>query len=259
MNLDDELRRLFADDRLDIPVHAGATETVLTGARRRRHRRVAAVTASTALVAVLLVGGIAIAGGVPDSTPIRPAGPTTTESLAAPTTTPARPPTSTTTTRPSTTTPRATGAVTADPPPDAASGPILGPDGFGALKLGMSYDDAVATGVMIPDGPPLEDRGCGGYDLVGYPNSPSTISVYAMHDLGVAAIFLQKGMRTPEGIKLGSPVKDFYAAYPDTGPGDWQAVAAVPGNPDAIYHMVISKDGKVGSLALALRKHECFG
>ena len=259
MNLDDDLKHLFADDRLDIPVRAGATESVVLGARRRRHRRVAGVTAAGALAAVLAVGGVAIAGGAADSAPIGPAERgTTAPTITRVTTTTTIPTTSTaTTTRPTTTLGgEVKGTAT---PPATASGPVVGPHGFGALKLGMGYEEAVATGVIVPDVPPRADRGCEGYDLVGYPNGENQISVYAMHDRGIAAIFLQPGMRTPEGIGIGSPVEDFYDAYDHPDRGEWQAVVEVPGNPDAIYHMVVSPDGEVGSLVLALRKHECFG
>jgi hypothetical protein len=265
VNLDDDLKHLFTDDRLDIPVRAGATESVVLGARRRRNRRVAGMTAAGALTAVLAVGGVALAGGTTDSAPIGPAGHSTTETTTArPTTTAST--TASTTAKATTTTPTTTttlaGTVkgtTTTTPPAKPSGPVVGPFGLGALKLGMDYGEAVASGVIVPDVPPSADRGCEGYDLVGYPNGESEISVYAMHDLGIAAIFLQPGMRTPEGIGLGSSVEDFQDAYGLAPNGEWQAVTAVPGNPDAIYHMVASADGTVGSLVLALRKHECFG
>ncbi|HWO64846.1 MAG TPA: hypothetical protein VNO31_32890, partial [Umezawaea sp.] len=63
VDLDDELRRLFQDQRLDIPVKPGADHAVVTGARRVRRRRVALASAGSAFaVAALVAGGVALAG-----------------------------------------------------------------------------------------------------------------------------------------------------------------------------------------------------
>ncbi|MGH3863358.1 hypothetical protein [Actinokineospora sp.] len=56
MNLDDELQRLFADERLDVPVRPGATEAVVAGARRVRRRRVATAAVGGAAALSLLAG-----------------------------------------------------------------------------------------------------------------------------------------------------------------------------------------------------------
>ncbi|GAA4411061.1 hypothetical protein GCM10023148_03140 [Actinokineospora soli] len=221
MTIDDDLRRLFTDDRLDVPVHAGATAAVVAGARRRRRRTATLGTGGALATALVIAGGVALGGG---GTPPVP---------------PASPPTS----------------AVSTPKPAA---PILGPYGFQGLKLGMPYAEAVETGLLVAGSPPGPE-GCSGYDLTAYPNASNEVSAYVMPDLGVAAIFLQPGMRTPEGVTLGAPVADFYAAYPGAEPAEGQSVVAVPGNPKAIYHMLESPDGKVESLALALSDHQCFG
>lgn len=249
MNLDDELRRLFTDDRLDVPVHAGATEAVLTGARRRRTHRLAAVTATSALVALLVVGGVAIAGGTPDSTPIGPAMPTTT-TQGPTTTTSTRPPTVPTTT----TRQKMTGTVTAtsQPPPATQTGPVVGPDGFSAIKLGMSYDEAAATGELV--GKRQLGMSCEVYRTTAHPNVLVTI----VAEYGVVKFTLPQGVRNPEGIGVGSSVEDFYAAYPKAT-RDWRSVGEVPGNPRAGYYMATSVDRPdvISSLALVLDGQLC--
>ncbi|MET1076288.1 MAG: hypothetical protein ABWY11_26835, partial [Umezawaea sp.] len=63
MDLDDELRRLFRDERLDIQVKPGADQAVVTGARKvRRKRMMLASAGGTFAVAALVAGGIALAG-----------------------------------------------------------------------------------------------------------------------------------------------------------------------------------------------------
>ncbi|MCP2260525.1 hypothetical protein LX15_004243 [Streptoalloteichus tenebrarius] len=63
-DLDDELRRLFAEDpRLDVAARADADEVVLRGVRRSRRVRTALATAGGALAVVgVLLGGAFLAG-----------------------------------------------------------------------------------------------------------------------------------------------------------------------------------------------------
>ena len=57
-DLDDELRRLFSDDRLTLPVAEGAAGAVVAGARKRRRHRMAVAAAG----GVLAVTGLVFAG-----------------------------------------------------------------------------------------------------------------------------------------------------------------------------------------------------
>ncbi|GLZ41243.1 hypothetical protein [Actinokineospora sp. NBRC 105648] len=75
MNVDQELRRLFADDRLDVPAKAGAAEAVVAGAHRVRRRRVAAGAAGGAVLAALLVTGGVVLAGMGSASQLPPAGP----------------------------------------------------------------------------------------------------------------------------------------------------------------------------------------
>lgn len=57
MGVEEELRRVLRDDRLDVPVRSGAERSVVDRARRRNRWWYAATTAGGALTAVALVGG----------------------------------------------------------------------------------------------------------------------------------------------------------------------------------------------------------
>lgn len=60
MELDDRLRELFADGRLDLPAHPDAAEAIVTGARRRRRTRTAVAAAFS--LTVLVTIGVAVSG-----------------------------------------------------------------------------------------------------------------------------------------------------------------------------------------------------
>jgi hypothetical protein len=60
VELDDRLRELFADERLDVRAPPDAADEIMAGARRRRRTRTA-VAASFSLT-VLVAGGVAVSG-----------------------------------------------------------------------------------------------------------------------------------------------------------------------------------------------------
>ncbi|MEO3801193.1 hypothetical protein ABGA98_14295 [Nonomuraea sp. B1E8] len=74
----------------------------------------------------------------------------------------------------------------------------------------------------------------------------------------MAVIFAPKGVRTPEGIGIGSTTKQVKKAYPR-----WKTaasgflLAAVPGNKKAYYAFIASKKGTVKELAFGLNTQEC--
>ncbi|HEX6343294.1 hypothetical protein [Umezawaea sp.] len=177
MDLDDELRRLFQDQRLEIPVKPGADHAVVTGARRVRRRRVALASAGSAFaVAALVAGGIALAGlGGPASMP--PAGPPTSE---------------------------VTKTVTVEQPPSSGS------VGFGVLKLGMAEADAVATGFITRTGD--DSLGCHQYSSQGHPDMVGAVVVSP--SAGVVRITIPSTAKTSMGIGVGSTVAEVKARYP---------------------------------------------
>ncbi|MEO6081494.1 MAG: hypothetical protein ABIQ18_00100 [Umezawaea sp.] len=221
MDLDDELRRLFQDQRLDIPVRPGADEALVTGARRVRRRRIALASAgSTFAVAALVAGGIALSGlGGASSMP--PAGP-----------------------------PAVSSTVTAEP--KATSDTV----GYGVLKLGMSEADAVATGFLTRG--PDDALGCHTYFTQGHPQLVGAVVVSPT--TGVLRITLPADAKTSMGIGVGSTFAELKARYPrgyQLLPG---LSYVVPSDPQWRYLFIVDgmqDSDKVTAIRMELVDPEC--
>jgi hypothetical protein len=275
VDIDDELRKLFADDRLSVPVRPEADGVIVTGARRVRRRRAGMVfgggmlSAATVLVASTAFG---VAGDSPPRVPLAAAessGLTTTTEPPSPSpstieriTSVAPPPVTTerrTTTKPPPTTTTTTTTPTKAKPPTTPL--AFGPTAVGSLRLGMSIDEAVAAGVIQPGTPPPAPvAGCQGYDWLGRSAAPSASPLLFSPTLGLVRIGGRVDAETPEGIYAGSSDEDVRAVYPNqakshTGANEW--VAPVPGNPSANYWLVLSKH-VVTDVRLELAAQDCY-
>ncbi|WP_345572529.1 hypothetical protein [Nonomuraea rosea] len=132
----------------------------------------------------------------------------------------------------------------------------LGAYGYGAVKLGMTAKQATATGAVAKKMP--GGGGCSGWDLKKFPTPKDSVGIYISPRVGLAAIFAQKGMQTPEGIKIGSTAKQLKAAYPHIKQDvhDYYVIK-VPGNKKAYYSFGVTR-GKVTEYGIALYKQDCF-
>lgn len=149
--------------------------------------------------------------------------------------------------------------------------PLLGPNGFGALGLGMTRTEAIATGLTT--GTVAADTGqCGGPSdgvLAGSPVAQDETDVagrlfFSASTGRLVAIYAFPGIKTPEGIGLGSTYERMHAVYPDWNPvpfgdsdTDGRGGVAVPGNSDAHYRIVVS-DGKIVELSLDSNDQDCY-
>ena len=275
MNVEDELTRLFEDDRLDVPVRPGAASLVVACARRRRqHRNAAAVTGGALTLVMLAAVGVALAGVddgrtdtlsatkppvtvIPTTTASMPGAPPIPQSESSD----ARAPSSSTATTspevpasaqsPSRAASRisTTSAVSQQRP--ASTDPTIGPDGWGRVMLGMSEAAAVATDEFdMSEG--VSGSPCRRYWLRGG-NAPVDISP----TYGVARISAKSGVTTPEGIGVGSTDADVMSAYPDATTANYVITAPVPGNPDAVYIFRTDPSQRIFSLRLELATHNC--
>lgn len=138
-------------------------------------------------------------------------------------------------------------------PAAAQARTALGPYGYGSVKLGMSAKDARATGKITLKRKDM----CSGWDLKAHPTGRDSVGMYISKNVGVALIFATKGMKTPEGIGLGSTKKQLKAAYPHLKTAaSGYPYTEVPGNKKAYYSFLLSK-GKVYELALGLTTQDC--
>jgi hypothetical protein len=150
-------------------------------------------------------------------------------------------------------------AATPAAAPATNSALVLGPDGLGALKLGMNRGQAEATGVVAPfTNEPNSDQCRWRSKLKGAPADKGTV-LYS-NTLGVASIDAYAGVRTPEGITIGSPLSAVDQAYPgwnrpttDTGHGH----AQVPGHSQVVYRIAYA-GGAVAELTLQYAHQDCY-
>lgn len=132
----------------------------------------------------------------------------------------------------------------------------LGPFGYGKVKLGMSFKKAKATGkVILKQGD--RDSTCSGWDLKAFPTGKRSVGMYLSKKRGVAVIFAVKGMMTPEGIGIGSTMKQVRKAYPKVrNHFGLNPYVSVPGNSKAYYTFFADK-GRLEGLSLALDYQDC--
>ncbi|OPG05181.1 hypothetical protein B1L11_36030 [Microbispora sp. GKU 823] len=142
-------------------------------------------------------------------------------------------------------------ATSADATTSAAG--KFGPYGYGGVRLGMTVKQAEATRKIVKK---RDDGQCSGWDLKAHPTGRDSVGLYISKDLGVALIGAPKGVKTPEGIQVGSTMKQVKKAYPRLDTTGNYPVAAVPGNPKALYYFLAHR-GKVYELALALKNQDC--
>ncbi len=275
MELDDELRRMFAEagDRLDVPVRPETEQLIVAGARRVRRRRIATAAAggAAAVVAVVL-GGIALAGGTPDAMPpaTKELSPSSQTSTVASSTTSSVP--STTTQQPQnnstqtneqpkgeTTQPQLSDRV--DPPP-VLGFEVLGPTGIRSLQLDQSLDSADLTGMLGATNDTDNGYGCLQHSLL-LDGSPAGF-VYVSSAAGGSKVeaIASDIVETPEGVGAGWTLKQVMAVYPDVdeefAANNGRGLAAVPGNSDARYRLAFNPAGVVTGVTLQNSTQPCY-
>lgn len=168
-------------------------------------------------------------------------------------------PTTSTSSAPSPTQTTEGAAATSTAPESPATAPVLGPDGLGALMLGMDRDQAEATGVVEPFVNEPNSETCTWRSrLSGAPAGEAT--VFWSETLGVVTIDVSEGVHTPEGIGIGSPVTAVDQAYPDWNPSDnlLRGAAPVPGNDEAVYRIAFDRTGTVTEVTLQHTEAGCY-
>jgi hypothetical protein len=270
--LDRQLRALFADDRLDLPVAPDAVRSVVSGARRRRVRRQAMVASGgAAAVAAVVLGGIVLAGGFgrhPATQATQPgltisataadisdtADTSVSTTQASTAGSPSRESTGateprTTTTQPTTTTPPPS-VTTTEPGPPASWPKTIGPNGYGLLRLGMTEQQALTTGYLAQD-----DRHPGDCAYYEHFNGMSDYADASFGSAGLVQIAPPEriGVQTPEGVGVGSTLGQLRAAYPQLTGSDSQYETPAPGGAaNARYYFELTAANVVHEVLLAL-------
>jgi len=126
----------------------------------------------------------------------------------------------------------------------------FGPRGYGRIKLGMSLKAARKTGLITK---PSVQGACDSFSLKG-----TTAGTYHEKKRGVTALFADKSMRTPRGIKLGDKFKKVKKAYPGLKTGPNVHSVRVPGNRKALYLFLFDGSNRLYELGLALTPIRCF-
>ncbi|HEX4722746.1 MAG TPA: hypothetical protein VH333_09545 [Pseudonocardiaceae bacterium] len=265
--LDDELRKLFADDRLSLPVSRDAGAAVVAGAQRRRRKRMAlATTGGVLAMAAVVFAGAMLSGLVHPVHRVNSAGPVLSTTAVTPT--------------------KAIGPPVPTPTPATTSSPeveqVLGPYGLGDLELGMSWQKAVASGELHESAPVLS-AGCLRYTVAlepiptttpsiappvpvtrsaGAAGAPSKVAevVVSVRD-GLVQVIAGPMLRTPEGVGVGSTKDDLSEAYPKAAlpPRGGSTNVEVVKNPMAVYVFDVSGAGTVTSFSLRMAKTDCLG
>ncbi|MEV0271844.1 hypothetical protein AB0H43_23940 [Hamadaea sp. NPDC050747] len=143
-----------------------------------------------------------------------------------------------------------------------ATAVTLGPAGYGELTLGMTPDQAKATG-LISDPAGSATGACGRYAyLKGAASNGTEGRLYFSRKLGLAAIFGYAGVGTPEGVGVGASYGQLHKAYPEWKPAggaerDGRGQTAVPGNPAAVY-LIEVYGGRVVQLAVQVKNQDCY-
>jgi hypothetical protein len=159
-----------------------------------------------------------------------------------------------------TTTASTAATTTAAATPEAPADPVLGPDGFGAYKLGMSPEDGKTAGLAVTEPSRAKDPNCPNAATIPGQEGFPLIMFSTKH--GLSAIEAKGDMHTPEGIKVDSTLAALKKAYPKlTNPlhdpnFNGENFVPVPGNPKAKYRMFVVVD-TVRYVHLILADNDC--
>lgn len=135
--------------------------------------------------------------------------------------------------------------------------PQLGPAGYQKARLGMTFAQAKAAGLVRPDA--TLDEGCGFHDLMvqGRPAGKIWISP----DRGVESIAPDQAVRTAEGLTVGATLARTKAIYPALDMSQvrdlHRARVPVPGNAGAVYRVAFV-EGVVKTIGLQLLRQDCY-
>ncbi|MET7420390.1 hypothetical protein [Dactylosporangium sp. NPDC005555] len=133
---------------------------------------------------------------------------------------------------------------------------VLGPQGYGTLRLGMTKEQASATGLITP----FDNSGCPQAFIKGLPAGKGWVVVSP--NLGLVAIEGWEQLATPEGMRIGTSADEMRSKYPTwkvaDSNGSWaRGYVKVPGNDKAEYR-IITMNNKVTEVTLQAANQNCY-
>ncbi|GAA4257345.1 hypothetical protein [Dactylosporangium darangshiense] len=138
---------------------------------------------------------------------------------------------------------------------------VLGPLGFGSLKLGMNRQQANATGMVVPfDSTPAS--GCKLGNLRDAPSGKGYVHLSAAR--GIATIdAYNSSIKTPEGVHVGTSAADMHRIYPEWEPTDGdqnngRGGVFAPGGDHKTVYRIFLRNGVVTELTLQLQNQDCY-
>lgn len=134
---------------------------------------------------------------------------------------------------------------------------IVGPEGYGAIKLGMTLEEALDTGKAVVS------RGSGTEWCPGIrflpEHSETADDAVISSNLGLAGIFITEAMRTPDGFGIGSTADELRDAHPDAYIEITNSFAIpIPGYPDRQYYAMIDENDRVAEMTLEFIDQDCY-
>ncbi|WP_394614649.1 hypothetical protein JNUCC0626_32885 [Lentzea sp. JNUCC 0626] len=267
-DLDDELRKLFSDDRLDVHSAPITTEAVVAGATRRRRRR-AAVTGAFAVVAVVgaatgliglhaarqdeTIGALLTTSSTAATTTPPPVSAGSATSAASSTATAGVPSNGSGAPNPNT---KQGGTTTTKPLPNSSVPPKAEAQvgQLGSLALGMSEADALATGALIEPGSPADaENRCKNYATR---SNPADNAIVVSPVRGIVRITLPDAVKTPKNVGKGSKVADVKVAYANAVQTATRTTAKMAATPPWTYVFETSGD-TVTQVFMRLDANDC--
>lgn len=136
---------------------------------------------------------------------------------------------------------------------------VLGPEGVGSLRLGMSHAEVAATGADVVFGSRHDGwaSGCGIvlYDERSWGRTPGdTLHGAVSPRQGLEQLNATRRMVTPEGIRIGSSLSEVRTAY--DRPGLEAGVSlTIPASPETVYRLQLRRT--VSAISLERRHQDC--
>jgi len=140
-----------------------------------------------------------------------------------------------------------------------ASSKVLGPDGYGDLRLGMTAAEVEATGLArlqpyADPGPNCQTMSIDGWGDSVHPNYSGRTHGFVSRNVGLAVIIAQPDMHTPEGIGVGSTVAELRAAYGELIGSDAYSTQPVNG----IGYFFLTDGERVTAFQIELADQDCI-